>query len=51
MNNTKPITQKAKESVAANCDSPNKYMAALVGDLKSMYNSNKFIDGGREVSR
>tara|TARA_R110000796_G_scaffold62389_1_gene143894 strand:- start:134 stop:361 length:228 start_codon:yes stop_codon:yes gene_type:complete len=51
MNNTKPITQKAKESVAANCDSPNKYMAALVGDLKSMYNSNKFIDGGAEIGK
>jgi|GEM_PF-4650181 hypothetical protein len=49
MNKTKPITQKAKESVAANCDSPNKYMAALVGDLKDMYQSKGFIDAGKEI--
>ena len=49
MNKTKPITQKAKESVAANCDSPNKYMAALLGDLKDMYQSKGFIDAGKEI--
>lgn len=49
MNKTKPITQKAKESVAANCDSPNKYMANLVGDLKDMYQSKGFIDAGKEI--
>jgi hypothetical protein len=51
MNKTKPITQKAKESVAANCASPNKYMAALVNDLKGMYQSNKFIDAGAEIGK
>jgi hypothetical protein len=51
MNKTKPITQRAKESVAANCASPNKYMAALVNDLKGMYKSKKFIDAGAEISK
>ena len=51
MNKTKPITQKAKESVAANCDSPNKYMAALVNDLKGMYQSKGFIDAGKEIGK
>ncbi len=51
MNKTKPITQRAKESVAANCASPSKYMAALVGDLKGMYKSNKFIDAGAEIGK
>ena len=49
MNKTKPTTQKAKESVAANCDSPNKDMAALVNDLKGMYQSKGFIDAGKEI--
>ena len=49
MNKTKPITQKAKESVAANCATPNKYMADLVGDLKGMYQSKGFIDAGKEI--
>jgi hypothetical protein len=51
MNKTKPITQRAKESVAANCASPNKYMSALVNDLKGMYKSKKFIDAGAEIGR
>ena len=51
MNKTKPITQRAKESVAANCASPNKYMAALVNDLKGMYKSKKFIDAGAEIGK
>ena len=51
MNKTKPITQRAKESVAANCASPSKYMANLVNDLKGMYKSNKFIDAGAEIGK
>lgn len=51
MNKTKPITQRAKESVAANCASPSKYMANLVNDLKDMYKSKKFIDAGAEIGR
>ena len=46
MGHTKPITQRAKESVADNCASPGKYMANLVGDLKSMYKTKGFTDHG-----
>lgn len=51
MDKTKPITQRAKESVAANCASPNKYMANLVNDLKGMYQSKGFIDAGKEIGK
>jgi len=37
----KPITAKAAETTKA---SPNKYMGALVNDLKGMYKSKGYVD-------
>lgn len=49
----KPITAKASGSVCKNMEQASmaKYMASLVGDLKGMYASKKYIDPGKEFKK
>lgn len=49
----KPITAKASGSVCKNMEEASmaKYMANLVGDLKGMYSSKKYIDPGKEFKK
>jgi len=49
----KPITAKASGSGCKNMEQASmaKYMASLVGDLKGMYSSKKYIDPGKEFKK
>ena len=45
-----PITAKSSKTTCANM-AVGKYMAQLVGDLKGMYGSKKYIDPGKAFKK